>query len=81
MFIPARSGAARKALLHASQGHRITGEGYAHGCKVIKESGVYPFCFLPREDGLDVLENPIRLIYRKLVDMGAIVPQATDHDS
>lgn len=74
-LIPARSGAARKALLYASQGHRIIGEAYTHGCKVIKESGVYPFCFLPRGSGLDVLENPIRLIYRKLVEMGAIDSQ------
>ena len=80
-LIPARSGAAMKALLHASQGHRITGKAYDHGRKVIKESGVYPFCFLPRGCGLDTLENPIRLIYRKLVEMRAIAPQATEYDS
>lgn len=80
-LVPARSEAARKALLHASQGHRITGKAYAHGCKVIKESGVYPFCFLPRGSSLDVLENPIRLIYRKLIEIGAIVPQTTERDA
>lgn len=74
-LIPTKSKAARRALLHASQGHRITGNAYTYGCKIIKESGVYPFCFLPKGSGLDVLENPIRLIYRKLVEMGEADPE------
>lgn len=65
-LIPARSNAAKSTLYSAATNHSIRGEKYARGRRIIKEAGIYPFCFLPRECGIERLENPLKLIRRKL---------------
>ena len=68
-MIPRNSSAARKTLLTAGQKHPILGTKHARGRKVIGEAGIYPYCFLSKECGVDRLDNPIKLIKRKLKDM------------
>ncbi|MBR5224817.1 MAG: hypothetical protein IKV90_04020 [Clostridia bacterium] len=65
-LLPAKSNAAKKALYDASTLHSIRGDKYARGRKVIKEAGIYPFCFLPKECGVDRLDNPLKLIAHKV---------------
>lgn len=65
-----RSEAAARTLRTASQGHKIIGSKYNYGRELIKKAGVFPFCFLPRDGKLTMLENPLNLIQRKLEDIG-----------
>jgi len=46
---------------------------YTHGVKVIKRSDIYPYCFLPKEGGIERLENPLKLIRKKLAGLGVEV--------
>lgn len=69
-IIPATSEAAKRALKSASTHHSIRGDKYAHGRKVIAKAGIYPFCFLPKDCGIDRLDNPLKLIRKKLEDIG-----------
>lgn len=59
-----------QALLTASQGHKITDAPFAYGRKLVQSVGVFPFCFLPRDGTIDMLENPLKLIRRKLAEIG-----------
>ncbi len=65
-----RSEAAAHTLRTASQGHKIIDSKYNYGRELIKKTGVFPFCFLPRDGKLSMLENPLKLIQRKLKDIG-----------
>lgn len=65
-----RSEATAHTLRTASQGHKIIDSKYNYGRELIKKTGVFPFCFLPRDGKLTMLENPLKLIQRKLEDIG-----------
>ena len=69
-LIPVKSAAARKVLLDASKGHKINTSQRAYGRNLIQKSAVFPFCFLPRDGKLTLLENPLKLIQRKMEDIG-----------
>ena len=69
-----RLGKQRKALEvleRSAEHHRITDSKYAHGRKQIQKAGIFPFAFLKKGSGVEVLENPLRLIWDKLVAIGA----------
>lgn len=56
-----------KAVLERSaEHHRITGAEYKYGVDKIKEAGIYPYCFLPKNIELDELPNPLLLIENKI---------------
>lgn len=63
--------AAQKAIYVAAS-HRITEAKYAYGAKKAKEQGVYPYCFLPKKGAVSYLENPIKLLHRKLNALGVL---------
>ena len=65
-----KSEAAKKALYAAATHHDIIQPKYAHGVKVVKKSGIYPYCFLPKDGGVEWLENPLKLIRKKLAGLG-----------
>ena len=69
-----RLGKQRKALEvleRSAEHHRVTDSKYAHGRKQIQKAGIFPFAFLKKGSGVEVLENPLRLIWDKLVAIGA----------
>lgn len=65
-LIPPNSNAAKKSLQSASTNHNIRGKDYSHGRRVVADAGIYPFCFIPKNYGLDHLDNPLKLIRKKL---------------
>lgn len=70
-----RLGKQRKALdvlERSAEHHRITDSKYAHGRKQIQKAGIFPFAFLKKGSEVEVLENPLRLIWDKLVAIGAV---------
>lgn len=71
-LLPSRSQSAKKALYSASTNHCIRGKKYAYGRKIIKDAGIYPFCFLPKNCGTDYLENPMKLICKKLEALNTV---------
>lgn len=70
--IPGKSVKAKETLRAAATVHAVIGEKYRYGCSVIKDVGIYPYCLLPKTWGLKVLENPLKLIQKKLDDIGAV---------
>lgn len=62
--------AALKALEMSAEHHPIT--AHKHGCKKIKEAGIYPYAFIKKGSGVEVLANPLRLIGEKLVEIGVV---------
>lgn len=65
-----RNSKAAETLCASSKGWRITsGTKYDHGRKKIIEQNICPFAFLPPNIGIDMLENPIKLIEKKLANM------------
>ena len=65
-----RNSKAAEALCASSKGWRITsGTKYDHGRKKIIENNICPFAFLPPNIGIAMLENPIKLIEKKLADV------------
>ena len=74
-----RSEAAKKVLLLAATNHEITDKKYTHGRKRVQQTGVYPYCFLPKGSKPNMLENPMKLIRKKLKDMG-VMEQASEVD-
>ena len=66
------SKAALRTLETSAEHHRITGSNHAQGRKLIKAAGVYPFAFLKKLYGAEVLENPLRLIRRKMSLIGVV---------
>ena len=69
-ILPVKSSAAKKALYSASTRQSIRGIEYSYGRKVIKDAGIYPYCFLPKTCGVDYLPNPLKLIVQKLDSLG-----------
>ena len=68
-------GKQRKALdvlERSAEHHRITDGKYAYGRKQIQRAGIYPFAFLKKESGAEVLENPLKLILLKIAAIGAV---------
>lgn len=66
-IVPAGTKAAQ-VLLSSSRGANICDEKY--GIKMILEQNICPFAFLPKKGGIDMLENPIKLIRKKLTGIG-----------
>lgn len=65
---------AAKTLKASSQGKRIILDSdHDYGRKKIIEKNICPFTFLPRNGDVDMLENPIKLIRKKLEGMGTVV--------
>ncbi len=70
-----RLGKQRKALEvleRSAEHHRVTDSKYAHGRKQIQKAGIYPFAFLRKGSGVEVMENPLKLILRKMTGIGAM---------
>ena len=63
---------AKKVLERSAEHHRITDSKYTYGRQQIQQAGVYPFAFLKKGSGVEVLENPLKLILGKLVTIGAV---------
>lgn len=53
-------------VLRIAASHRIMDTKYAYGRNQAKRAGVYPHCFIPRKAGISQLENPIKLLQKKL---------------
>lgn len=70
-LLPPRSSAARTVLLRSSQNHKITQADYSYGRSVIAKAGIYPFCFLPKNSKIPMLNNPLKLIAAKLSNFNA----------
>lgn len=66
-IVPAGTKAAQ-VLLSSSRGANIHDEDY--GIRKILAYDVCPFAFLPKKGGIDVLENPIKQICKKLTEFG-----------
>ena len=69
-----RLGKQRKALEvleRSAEHHRVTDSKYAYGRQRIQQAGIYPFAFLKKGRGVEMLENPLKLILAKLVAIGA----------
>lgn len=64
-----KSKAAKEALHLAATNHSIANKNYDYGRKRIQEAGIYPYCFLPKGMEPNRLENPIKLIRKKLEDV------------
>ncbi len=64
--------AALRVMEWAAEGHDITGTKFAQRRKLIKEAGIYPYAFIRKRRGVEVLANPLRLIWDKLVAIGAV---------
>jgi len=59
-----------KRLLELSaEHHGINNSENRYQITKIKKLGIYPYCFLPKEFELDVLENPVSLIRSKIDDI------------
>lgn len=67
-----KSKAALRTLEWSAEGHDIAGTKFAQGRKLVKEAGIYPYAFIMKGSGVEVLANPLRLIWDKLVDIGAV---------
>lgn len=68
-------GKQRKALQvleRSAEHHQITDSQYRHGRKQIQAAGVYPYAFIRKRDKLEMLANPLKLIWDKLVAIGVI---------
>lgn len=68
-------GKQRKALdvlERSAEHHRITDSKYAHGRKQIQKAGIFPFAFLKKGSGVEVLENPLKMILGKMTAIGAV---------
>lgn len=64
-LLPSNSAAA-KTLYAAATNHSITGRKYDHGRRSSQKKGIYPYCFLPKKFPVPLLENPLKLILRKI---------------
>ena len=58
--------------IYVAASHRITEAKYTYGAKKAKLLGVYPYCFLPKKGRVSSLENPIKLLHRKLDVLGVL---------
>ena len=63
---------AKKVLECSAEHHRITDSKYTYGRKQIQDAGVYPFAFLKKGSGVEVLPNPLKLIWGKLAAIGVV---------
>ena len=63
---------ALEVLERSAEHHQITDSKYAHGRKQIQKAGIFPFAFLKKGSGVEVLENPLKLILRKMTGIGAM---------
>lgn len=58
--------------IYVASSHRVIGSQYAYGCKQVKTNGIYPYCFLDKDGPMEQLENPLKLLHRKLSAIGAV---------
>lgn len=59
-------GAAEKTLFSLATNHSIKGSKYDYGRKRIQQSGVYPYCLLPKKSTVEALPNPLKLVREKI---------------
>lgn len=64
--------AAALKTLYVATSHNVIGNKYSYGCKQSKQEGVYPYCFLNKDDPVSFLENPMKLIRNKLSTLGVL---------
>ena len=62
----------KKVLERSAENHRVTVSKYNYGRKQIQKAGIYPFAFLKKGSGVEVLPNPLKLILGKLAAIGAM---------
>lgn len=63
---------ALEVLEWSAEHHRVTDSKYAHGRKQIQKAGIFPFAFLKKGSGVEVLENPLKMILQKIAAIGAV---------
>ena len=63
--------AAQKVLWVASS-HKVTDPKYAYGRKLVRQMGVYPYCFLDKNGSIPHLENPMKLLLKKFSSIGVL---------
>ena len=59
-------------VIRVAASHRIMKPKYTYGRNLAKKSGIYPHCFLPKDGPIIHLENPMKLMKRKLNQIGAL---------
>jgi hypothetical protein len=64
---------AAKKIIYVATSHKILDDKYAYGRTQAKKLGVYPFCFLDKKGNMPRLDNPIKLLRKKLVSCGALM--------
>lgn len=57
---------AAKLLLTVATHHRVTGSKYSYQRQKVTNLGVYPYCLLPKDSPVPVLESPFKLIINKI---------------
>ena len=62
---------ALEVLERSAEHHPITADNCKTGRTQIKQAGIYPYAFIGKGNGVEVLPNPLRLIWDKLVAIGA----------
>lgn len=62
----AESPRAKEVLQRSAEHHQVTSQEYSYIVKQIKNSGIYPYYFLPKSFELDVLPSPLWLIKDKI---------------
>ena len=63
---------ALEVLEKSAEHHRIMDDNCKYGRKQIQAAGIYPFAFIGKGSGVEVLANPLRLIWDKLVAIGVV---------
>lgn len=61
-----RDSAAGQLLYSAATNHNVSGSKYAYKRKKVAGYGIYPFCVLPKDSPVPVLENPVKLVRKKI---------------
>ena len=67
---------ALEVLERSAEHHPITGDKHKHGKRQIQAAGIYPFAFIGKGIGVEVLANPLRLIWAKQVAIRVVEEQA-----
>jgi len=61
---------AAQTLLAVSRHQNVAAQEFSYGRKMLKQKGIYPFGLLPRTSAVEVLDNPLKLIRKKLESIG-----------
>lgn len=58
--------------IYVAASHKILSSKYTYGRNQAKKLGVYPHCFLSKGSPVSTLENPLKLLHKKLSVIGAL---------